>query len=266
MKTKEVTNKNEFEPKDYAGKTFKVRLKAADMWSGVQKFDNCRVILYPSIDRFGRKVTGLNPEDQVRLEEALGFDPGFLAPNSKYWKDFFVQISDKGLTLDTNDPFQELQYLYLKRSNKIAKSLKSIPPSAIAVMYSEEEEAKVSNLSRGIRTKAFTTFGKMSHDDMKKILVMYGKRAVDSMANDVIEDTLGAEIDLNPGKFLTIVSDPLIENKLFLTGLLNKGVIKKIGNVYKYGEVTLGSDLDESVKFLGDKTNQPILLALKELK
>jgi hypothetical protein len=264
IKAKEQVS--EFEPKDYKGKVFKVRLRAADMWSGVQTYDNCRVILYPSIDKFGRKVTGLSAEDQVRLEKELGFDPGFLAPNAKFWKDFFVQIDDKGFTLDTNDPYQELNYLFLHRSNKISKTLKAIHPSAVAVMYSEEEEAKTSNVKRGIRTKAFTTFGKMSHDDMKKILTMYGKKGVPSMANDVIEDTLGAEIDLDPARFLAIASDPLIENKMFLTGLINKGIIRKIGNVYKYGEVNLGTDLDEAVKILGDKANQPILLALKELK
>lgn len=265
MKVKEEV-KNEFAPKDYAGKTFKVRLRAADMWSGVQTYDNCRVILYPSIDKFGRKVTGLNSEDQARLEKELGFDPGFLAPNSKYWRDFFVQIDDKGFTLNTNDPYQELQYLYLLRSNKIAKSLKSIPPSAVAVMYSEEEEAKTANTNRHIKTKAFTTFGKMSHDDMKKILVMYGKKSVASMANDVVEDTLGAEIELNPAKFLTIVSDPNIEKKLFVTGLINKGLIKKVGNVYKYGDVSMGTEIGDIVTFLNDKVNQPILLALNELK
>lgn len=252
--------------RDYVGKIFKIKLRAADMWSGVQKYDNCRVILYVGIDKFGRIVTGLTSEDESRLEKALGFDAGYLAKSSKFWKEFSVQIDSTGLTLDPTDPYQELQYLFLNKSNKVSKSLKAIPNSAIAVMYCEEEVAKHSNLSRKGKVDAFKKFATMSHDDMKKILVMYGKRAVDSMANDVVEDILGTEIELNPNKFLEIATDPNIEKKLFITGLMNKGIIKKIGTRYVYGEVVLGTSLESVVTFLSDKANQPILLALKELK
>lgn len=264
MESKEL--KKEFtETRDYAGKTFKVRLRAADMWSGVQRYDNCRVVFYVSIDAYGQVVTGLNKEDQARIEEALNFEKGFLAPNSKFWKTFSVQIDSDGFSLDTNNPYQELQYLFLKRNKRISKTLKAIHPEAVAVMYCEEEEAKTANVSRKVKTNAYKKFASMSHDEMKKILVMYGKRAVDSMDNEVVEDTLGLEVELNPAKFMEIVSDPLLENKMFINSLYNKGVIKKIGNRYTYGDITLGVDLASAVVFLRDPKNQPVLLALKEL-
>lgn len=233
----------DFVEADYKGKIFKVRLKAADMWSGVQLYDGCRVVLYPSIDKFGRTVTGLEDADQKRLEESLGFEPGYLKREAKFWKDFSVQVDSSGLELDTNDPYQELQYLFLRRSKRVSKSTKAISNDTVVVMYCEQEEAKTSNVDRGIKVKAFKKFAEMSHDDMKKILVFYGKRATNSMANDVVEDTLGTEIELNPKKFWDIISDPLLEKKMFVNALHNKGVIKKVGNRYVYGEYVLGADI-----------------------
>lgn len=261
-----VAKKEFIQPTDYKGKIYKVKLRAADHWSGVQKFDDCRTILYPLMDGFGRTVTGLSLEDESRLETELGLEKGHLARNSKFWTTFFIQLDSKGITLDTSDPQQELQYLFLLRSKKISKSLKAITPDALGVMYCEEDEAKTANVTRGVKVKAFKKFSTLTHDDMKKILTMYGKRAVDSMANDVIEDILGAEVELNPKRFLDIADDPNLEKKMFITGLINKGILKKIGNRIVYGETTLGADLDSAVQFLSDSKNQPILLTLKELK
>ena len=263
---KELVKEEFSETKDYKGKTFKVKLRAADIWSGVQKYDDCRVILHPGIDGRGMLATGLTESDERRLEKALNFDDKYLAKTSKFWKDFFVQIDKNGFTLDTNDAFQELQYLFLNRTKKVSKSIKEVNSNAVAIMYCEEDVAKVANVSRKGKVDAFKKFASMSHDDMKKVLVMYGKRAVDSMSNEVVEDILGSEIELNPNRFLDIVTDPNIEKKLFITALMNKGIIKKIGARLVYGETVLGTDLASAVTFLSDKVNQPILLALKELK
>jgi hypothetical protein len=257
----------EFTKVDYKGKKFKLVLRAADMWSGVQKLDDCRTVIYPPIDKFGRTVTGLEDDEEtrLRLENELGLEPNSLKYTSKFWNDFSIQLDGKGLSLDTTDPMQELQYLFLNKIKIVAKSLRVVPPNAVAILFCEEDEAKVSNVKRKSKVDAFKKFAVMSTEDMKKVLTMYGKRGVDSMSNEVIQDILGSEVELNPTKFLDIANDPNLEKKMFITALLNKGIVKKIGARYMYGETTMGTDLDSVVTFLTDKVNQPILLALKEM-
>lgn len=242
----------------------KVKLRAADGWSGIQKYDTCALRLAPALDQHGRPVTGLEQADEERLEKAMSLTPGTLAKTSVYWKNFSVAIGKEGMLINTRDPQDELYYLFLKRDKRVSKSLKELNARALAVMYSDEEEAKTSNKSREVKVKAFQKFGAMTHADMKKVLTMYGKMGVEQLSNDRVESILGDEVELNPARFMDIVGDPLFAKKIFIYELIEKGILKKSGSRITYDGETIGMDLNSAIAYLSDAKNQTLLAGLKK--
>ena len=122
-----------------------IRHKRRDPWSGVTKYKNCFDYIGPLLTRSGNVHTGLSEEDASRLEIALNFPKGQLAPYSAYWKTFAVKISNNELILDTFRPWDELQYLFLKNHKKVANGLGDSKPGADYVMINKDSEAQEAN-------------------------------------------------------------------------------------------------------------------------
>lgn len=245
----------------------KMKRAKAHGWLGLKSYANTKTRIGCPLDRFGKPVTGLTPEDETELELALGLDKGTLNRNNVFWTDFFVDIFDGTITLDTEVPEHRLQHKFLTAQKKVAKSMAELKTNAnaIFVMYNEEDEAAKENKRNKNTRLAYRLFDEMSTEDMANVLMLYGKPA-GSTSPSMIENTLQKLIDEDATTFLAHAGDPKMKMKVFVLRLVRAGILAKKGPGFaEYGsEDILAYDMEGMINYLEAKTNNAKLLQFKQ--
>lgn len=237
--------------------------KRKDSWSGVTKYGATTYdYIAPLLTRSGNRHTGLTDEDARRLEGLLGLDKDVLAPWSKYWITFAVKLSNKELVLDTDRPWDELQYLFLSNHKRVANGIADTKPTADYVLINKDAEAKEANISSRKRREAAREFDKLSLDDMRKCLRILGYKP-DSMSSELIENKLFEIIDKEPEQFMTKwVNNKNKNSEYMVQQAISKNIIRKSRNVYYYGTETIGSSLEDTISYLDNQSNKELKMAI----
>ncbi len=239
-----------------------LRHKKKDPWSGVTKYKNCFDFIGPLLTRSGNAHTGLSDEDASRLEKELNFNPGTLAPYSKYWSTFAVKITNNELILDTDRAWDELQYLYLRNHKKVANGVNDNKPSADYILINKEYEAQESNKASRKKRDAIKEFDKMSIEDMRKCLRIFGLKS-ESMSNDLIESRLYQIVESDPDKFMSRwVNNTKKNTEFIIENAISKNVIRRVKNMYYYGTDVIGNSMDDAISYLDDKKNSDLKLSI----
>ena len=219
-----------------------VRIMKVNPWTGLTKWPTTFDYIGPYYTRTGGLYTGLSTAEARRLEEALGKEQGELSPSSDFWVTFAVKIGKKDMILDTENPLDELQYLFLKNHKRVADGLANMSPAKDYVIINKDAEAEQSNRINKVKREAYREFDKMSIDDMRKCLRLYG------MKSDWVE---------NPNKEINFVIEEAI----------SKNIIRKNRTQYFFGTDLIGNGIEDVIAYLQDKKNQDIKLAiLNEIK
>lgn len=231
-------------------------------WAGIAKYKNCYDYIGPYFTRAGSIYTGLTEEDARRLEKATGYEEGHLAPTSPFWKTYSVRLGAKDTILHTERPEDELAYLFLKNHKRVAVGLSNVRPQHDYVLVNTDAEAEAANRLNKVKREAFAVFNKMSIEDMRKCLRIYGHKT-DNASNEVIESKLFELIEKDPRKFFLLwVDNKNKDTQYILETAISKNVIRKSKNVYYYGTDVIGRSQDDAISFLNEKTNQDIKLAV----
>ena len=229
----------------------------------------------PSLDRNVNYNTGLTKDDEKRLEKALYLKEGSLSSSkeNKYWvekdegRGYYIMFEgNTPLILDTENPEDELKYLVLKGQKRVAKSVaESNHPTALFVIFNEEDEAAKDNKRGKSKRMAYTLFDSLSPNEMRDILMVYGKPA-SSSSDDVVENQLQKLLEEDPNLFLLHANDPSKKTKVFILKLVKEGIlVKKSGAYFEKGsDEPIAYALDEMIKFLDAKANNAKLLQFKE--
>lgn len=238
-----------------------LRPLGTNTWSGLKgRYRNCYDGLGPYLTRSGRQYAGgLSTEDVNRLGMVLGLD---LSAGSEYWKTFTIRMASKDYYLDLEDPMDELKYLYAKSHKRVSSSIFERKPGADYVLINKEEEAKKSNVFNKTKRRAYSEFDRLSPEDMRRCLRLYGHNAF-SMGNEQVENLLSDIIEGNPQKFL----DKWVDNKqrdveYIIETAVARNVIRKTKNVYRYGPDIIGHSTDDTVAYLSNPANQDIKLTI----
>jgi hypothetical protein len=237
---------------------------SANVWSNIIHYKNC----YTDISTYwlnnGRKYTGLDKTDTKRLSEELGMD---LKATSNFWNTFFIRMSDRPIILDTEDPMDEMKYLFLKGHKLIAPSVSEKKATAKFVIVNQEAEAEVKNKKSKIKRDAIVAFNKLSTTDMKKALRLYGYKA-EEISIEQAESKLFDVVEGDPAKFLEVwVNNTDRETQFMIEAAIAKNIIRKNKNAYYYGTEIIGNSLIDTVSYLKDKKNQDLkLVILNETK
>lgn len=216
---------------------------------------------------------------RLKLEKKLGKD---LSGVSEYWKTFQIVIdADKPKVFNTENPLDELS-LYVGIANKIIAPSKEEAfmheyREAQYYAYTEETEAQEEMVTRKKRDKAIAELHKIGEN--KDRLLLYGQyleglKYQESFSVDILYKMLRAYIDEknidNTNKFLAIISIPVEEiiQKILIDKALKQKIIKKVslGNkktVYQFGQVTIGSTVEELYKNLSSVEFAPELMNIK---
>lgn len=235
-------------------------------------YENCKDELIPGLNKVtGVLRTGLTAEEEKEFEEKLGMEAGALSKSSNFWVTYKLKIPEDGLTLNTQNPKDALDYKVLFADPTVAKSLTELKTNAVAeyVMTTDSAEAKVKNNKRNLIASAYAKFARLSQADTIDALYMFGKDP-STLDFEVAQNRLGEIVDESPAKFLEVVGDKLFKDKVFFMKLIKAGVVKKHGTgtgtnmpLY-YEDIMLGSGLEEAIAFFKDKENQQIALGIKK--
>jgi hypothetical protein len=238
-----------------------VRLKplTADAWSGMERYPNCNNVLRPYFTRTGSIYTGLTPEDEKRLGDALGVD---LRKMSSFWKNFKVTVGKETVVLDTDAPEDELKYLFLKGHKRVKANITENKATANYYLHDPEGEAEIFNKHNRVKRQAIIAFEKMKPAEIRKALRLYGDNAT-NVSDAVAEDRLYARVEQNPENFFRI----WIDNKNRATEYLikeavSKSVIRKQKNSFYFGTTLLGVTLEDAIAFIDNKENSDIKAAI----
>lgn len=244
-----------------------VRIIKTNPWTGITKWPTCFDYVGSYWTRSGNRYTGLTEEQARRLEKEIGYQEGELSSNSNYWKTFACQIGKKDLILHTENPYDELQYLFLKSHKRVANGLNNIKPSSDYVMINKDSEAEEANKINKVKRDAYREMDKMSIEDMRKCLRLYGIKS-DTMSNELIEAKMTEQIENSPKNFMMKwVENPNKEIHFVIEEAISKNIIRKNRANYYFGTDLIGNGLDDVVAYLKDKKNNDIKMAiLNEIK
>jgi len=228
-------------------------------WTNIRKYRHCYDYLTRYYTRSGNIYTGLTRNDEKRLGDSLGLD---LSNGSDFWKTFYVRVGSSDVFLDTNDPMDELRYLFLKNHKLVKTSTFENKATAQYLLINQEEEAKKENLFNKVKTDAIVEFKKLSLTDMRKCLRLFGQSS-NNVGSELIENRLFTIIQENPQMFLDKwVNNASRETTVLIEEAISKNIIRRNKNVYKYGSDIIANSLEECIDFLKNPKNQDIKLAI----
>ena len=239
-----------------------LKIKKKQPWAGLVKYKACFDYISPYFTRSGSLYTGLTPEDEAKYEKALGLAEGTLAKSSPYWNTFCVKVGAQGLLLDDSVPRQEMIIKFLSGHKRVATSLDKLNAGKDYLLINREAEAVEANKINKVRREAIKEFDKLTLEQMRKCLRLFGVKA-DRMSNELVESTLFSMVDKQPKKFF----DKWIDNKaketeFILEEAIAKGVIRKDKTHYFYGSDMFADSLDDAIAYLDDKKNQDLKLSI----
>jgi len=230
-------------------------------WAGVVKYKNCYEDIAPYWTRSGSVYTGLTPADAKRLGEVLGKD---LTPGSDYWENFWIRSMGKDIILNTEDPMDELRWLFLRNHKKVKDSIFAHKATANFVLINQEEESKKTNLFNKVKRTASSAFDKMTPDEMRKALRIFGKSA-ENLSSEVVENRLYDIIEGDPNGFLEKwVNNKSRDTQYLIERAVSLNILRKNKRIYNYGSDVIGHGLEETIVYLDDPKNNDVRVVIED--
>ena len=241
-----------------------LRFKSKDPWAGITKYKNCYDYIAPYWTRSGNKYTGLTEDEAKRLEKEIGYAEGTLSPYSDYWNTFAIKITTKEIILHTERAYDELQYLFLKGHKRVANGINNVKPNNDYILINKDSEAEEANRLNKVKRQAIVEFNKLSLDDMRKALRLYGFKS-DAMSNELIESKLFELVEKDPNKFFLIwVNNKSKNTQFIIEAAVAKNIIRKSRNIFYYGTDIIGNSMEDAIAYLDDKKNQDLKMVIMQ--
>ncbi|MBP9984993.1 MAG: hypothetical protein KBF13_07705 [Prevotella sp.] len=157
--------------------------------------------------------------------------------------------------------------MFLKGHKRVADGLSNINPSKDYVLINKDVEAEEANKINKVKREAYRNFDKMSIEDMRKCLRLYGLRA-DDMSNELVEAKMSEQVEKDPARYLLKwVNNDEKELMFIIEEAVAKNIIRKNRTQYFYGTDMLGNGIDDVISYLKEKKNQDIKMTiLQEIK
>lgn len=267
---------------------------------GMAKYNRSRLPgtkedLQASENTDGRYITGIDEDSflvkteedkakvkakRIYLESKIGKD---LSGTSDFWKSFYVRIwSDSDLTLDLTNPREELSYYLLIANRYIApnKDAFSNPAYKDANYYAftEESEIKEETSNRKLRDKAIAKLSAIEENKNKMVLIgqyLEGIKYDDKLGENVLYSMLREYIEQKDLKFARLFVKALdmstedMQRKILVDRAFKARLIVAVKikgskkSVYQFGQVPLGTSVEEVYTNLADAKYSNELLQIK---
>lgn len=239
-----------------------LKIRKKNPWSGLLKYKNCFDYIAPYYTRSGSIYTGLTPEDEKYYEKTLGYAEGTLSKTSSFWNTFCVKIGARSLILDDQYPRQEMIIKFLTGHKRVATSLDKLNAGKDYLLINRQAEAIEQNRVNKLRRDAIKEFDKLTLEQMRKCLRLFGVKS-DNMSNELVESTLFGLIDKQPQKFFSVwVNNKSKETDFLIEEAIAKGIIRKDRTQYYYGSEMIADSKDDCIAYLDSKKNQDLKLSI----
>ena len=239
-----------------------LKIKKTHPWAGLLKYKSCFDYIAPYFTRSGSIYTGLTPEDEKYYEKVLGYEDGHLSKTSDFWTTFCVKVGARGVILDDSIPRQAMIIKFLSGHKRVATSLDKLTAGKDYLLINREAEAVEANKINKVRREALKEFDKLSIDQMRKCLRLFGVNA-ERMSNELVENTLFKMVDKNPNRFFDKwVNNNVKDTEILIEEAIAKGVIRRDRTQYFYGTEMFATSMEEAVAYLDNKKNQDLKIAI----
>lgn len=239
-----------------------LKIRKNNPWAGLLKYKACFDYIAPYFTRSGSVYTGLTPEEETYYEKALGYAEGTLAKSSDFWKTFCVKVGARGVILDDSIPRHQMIIKFLSGHKRVATSLDKLTAGKDYILINRQAEAIEQNKINKLRRDAIKEFDKLTLDQMRKCLRLFGVKS-DTMSNELVESTLFNLVDKQAKKFFDIwVNNKSKETDFLLEEAIAKGVIRKERTSYYYGTDMIADSKEAAIAYLDAKKNQDLKLSI----
>lgn len=227
----------------------------------------------------------LNAAEQAFCEKALGLPEDSMSPHKKndnFWSSknplTNVQLGKDETVLDLSSVEDFIRYkVLLTNTNVICPSLKLLetrPKSTYKfVIVKKSEELSSMNSKVNNKTESYRQFGKIEDDwDKLKVIIelLDGNVLGDNTSLEWLKDQCIDHIDTDAKRFLSVVTDPLLDNKVLLKRCIKAGIISnRSGRLFLRKDNTpMCADGEEATlniaaKWLDDPKRQELRLLLE---
>ena len=245
----------------------------------------------PKEVRVGARVTigsifvGRQPLRGVEGEEAKKYLPGliglpydhpdFPSKEKDYWASLRVKVPFEGKELDittTEDgkavnPEDYITYKWCMKHRQVAESkseMESISGKRFYI-YDPQKDLLKKNKRVQVSKDADKEFIKASSDvaRMKRLLRVISDTNPDKLSNLEIENNLYELKTSSPEKFLKAALDKDLDLRDEIAEMVQKDIIRKIGNQHIHGDETLGENIADTIVYFKNKKNSGAINALR---
>ena len=137
-------------------------------------------------------------------------------------------------------------------------------PGTEYILINEDEEARKANIESKKRREASREFEKLTLEDMRKALRLFGRNS-DLMSNEIVEETLYSIVMETPESFMAKwVNNKQRNTQFLIEAAVAKNIIRKSRNVYYYGTEVIGTSLLDAAANLDDKKNSDIKASIED--
>lgn len=203
--------------------------------------------------RSGFYANVLTNDEMKFLEWKLGLKPGALGVyrnENNFWDDSNprgigrVELIKGDNYFDKSKPLDYIRLAILRKYDDIiAPSMQALQDKPKAtykfVIISENDSAKSANLKVTNKAMAYKLFGKIE-DDKDKLRVIIeiidGRPTAANSKLEYLQGKIGELIESNTKLFISVVSDPLLDNKVLIKRAIEAGIISNRGNYLYYKE------------------------------
>ena len=213
-----------------------------------------------------------NGNSEMILSEAERNDP-----MSQYFipEDMDIVVTE-GTTFDLDNPYEKNLWEAIKDSELIAPTRDSRDVNGDLIIDGNRyrygraelyvdipgEQSERSVKKRMLVTKAWMYIEQDSVDGRLTKCKLLGKNLKHAPSSDV-QDYLYTEAEKNPEKIIDLYTNGDTALKLLCVDAKEKGVVKKVGGLYTYGDSVLGATDEAMILFFKTAANKGILDLIK---
>jgi len=251
-------------------RSYQVPLNSQQKGGGVKIIlDNqTRVLIHKYAVSFPDGMT-----EQEFFEKELGADLNPRLPkDSNFWRtdrNSRVTLTKEGLVLNLNNSIDMLRYkILMANKEKISPSYdERLNSQSYEFMIVNENTLTSKRIEEAdVKVRAFDKFSEItrSEEAMIGFIKALGRVVPANYNKNWLKAEVLTQLEEDHVRFLSVVTDPLFNDRIFLQDAINAGAILRINNKRHTtdGGVELG-DLNSTISWINDPENQQARLRIK---
>ena len=227
-------------------------------------------------DKNGSLLKGLSLDEQKKyLPSIIGIspnDPGWSNAVRRFYAELTIEVPQNGIELDITmneegepiAPLDFVKFRFAALHPHVAEEEDSNVTNTRYYFFDPKKDEEIRVAETRVRKEAYKNLILVCEDEKKmdQVLAAYGKQAA-KYSKDQKELMLEDLMDEDAVEFNRIAKDKNLEYVALINECIDASVLRKAGNMYLYGDETIGEDLEQAIRHLKLKRNSGMLQDIK---